>query len=137
LVALRGLIALRVAVAGVTVGLPVLGFWPRAAAARGPGACGAGSTGGRLPRGALGLPLGVVGACPAAAALTRSVRRFLAVVTASEPHAQKDGNENHDDNGREADYQEQDHYTTQRSMAIWVALARRTRPSTQAFPQYR
>ncbi|HEY1347737.1 MAG TPA: hypothetical protein VGF54_22330 [Streptosporangiaceae bacterium] len=37
------------------------------------------------------------------------------VVTAPEPHAQKDGNENHDDNGCEADREEQDHYTTQTS----------------------
>ena len=108
------MIALRVAVARVTVGPTVLGFWPRAAAS-----CGAGSTGRGLPRCALVLPVGVVGACPAPAARARSFRWFLAVVTASEPHAQKDGNENHDDNGREANYQEQDHYTTQRSMAIW------------------
>jgi hypothetical protein len=53
---------------------------------------------------------------------------------APEPHAQKDGNENHDDNGCEADHEERDHYTTQRAMAIWVALARHTRPSTRAFP---
>jgi hypothetical protein len=59
---------------------------------------------------------------------------LIVIFTAPEPHAQKDGYENHDDDGCDADHEEQDHYTTQRAMAIWVALARRTRPSTRAFP---
>jgi hypothetical protein len=59
---------------------------------------------------------------------------IIMIIMAPEPHTQKDGNENHDDNGCEADHEEQDHYTTQRAMAIWVALARHTRPSTRAFP---
>ena len=45
----------------------------------------------------------LLGREPASQVFVEAVRRFLAVVTASEPHAQKDGNENHDDNGREAD----------------------------------
>jgi hypothetical protein len=62
------------------------------------------------------LPARIFGVPAASAALDRLV---LAVVTPPEPDAQKDGNENHDDNGCEADHQQDLHCTTQQGMAIW------------------
>jgi hypothetical protein len=50
------------------------------------------------------------------APLAGSVLQLL-VVVAPEPHAQNHGNENDGNNSCEADYEEQDHCTTQRAMA--------------------
>ncbi len=52
---------------------------------------------------------------------------LVMLVTAPEPNTQKDGNEDDHDNGHQADHK-QDHRTTQLAMAMWAALARRTRP---------
>ena len=125
-----GLAALRAAAVAVAIA-PVLGLRPGRPL---PAARGTASAGRGPARGALVPPAGVVGVGPATAAIAGPAHRLIMIITAPEPHTQKDGNENHDDNGCEADHEEQDHYTTQRAMAIWVALARHTRPSTRAFP---
>jgi len=123
-----GLAVLRAAVAVAIA--RVLGLRP------GPLAAGGGTAGvGRGPaRRGLVPPAGVAGVGPATVAIAGPAHRLIGIFTAPEPHAQKDGNENHDDDGCDADHEEQEHYTTQRAMATWVALARHTRPSTRAFP---
>jgi hypothetical protein len=73
---------------------------------------------------------------PTVSAAGPQVRLVMLVVTAPEPNAQKDRNEDHHDYGHKADY-EQDHRTTQLAMAIWVALARLTRPRRGRLPQCR
>src|SRR6516225_7022755 len=102
LVLVRALRPLRAAVAAVTVAT-VPGLWPVLRLRPG-------------PRGARVPPAGVAGVHPAVAALAGSVLQFL-VVMPPEPHAQNHGNQNHGDNSCEADYEEQDHCTTQRAMA--------------------
>jgi hypothetical protein len=109
-----GLITLRTALAVVTVAAVLFGLRPGAlsAAASRPGSSR------RPPRAAAARvpPARIFGVPAASAALDRLL---LAVVTPSEPDAQKDGNENHDDNGCEADHQQDLHCTTQQGMAIW------------------
>ena len=83
------------------------------------------AAGHRHPPGIPVLPALLLVAPPVAAAGPQV--RLVILVTAAEPNAQKDCNENHHDNGHQADH-EQDHRTTQLAMAIWAALARRTRP---------
>jgi len=80
---------------------------------------------GGCPPGVALPPAIVLVSAPPVAATLAQVR--LIVVTAAKPNAQNDGDEDDHDNGHEAD-KEQDHRTTQLAMAIWVALARRTRP---------
>src|SRR6266702_3260456 len=89
------------------------------------------AAGGAAPRGRghpPGIPLPpplVLVAAPVAA--TGPHLRLVVLITAPEPNAQKDRNEDYHDYGHQADH-EQDHRTTQLAMAIWAALARRTRP---------
>ena len=83
------------------------------------------AAGRRHPPGVPVPPALVLVAPPVAAAGPQVT--LVMLVTAPEPNAQKDGNEDHYDYGRQANH-EQDHRTTQLAMAIWAALARRTRP---------
>jgi hypothetical protein len=100
-----GLITLGTALAAVTVATVLFRLRPGASSGGPPRAATV-----RVP------PARIFGVPAASAALDRLL---LAVVTPSEPDAQKDGNENHDDNGCEADHQQDLHCTTQQGMAIW------------------
>src|SRR5207302_8991672 len=83
------------------------------------------AAGRRHPPGVSVPPALVLVAPPVAAAGPQVT--LVMLVTVPEPNAQKDRNEDHYDYGRQANH-EQDHRTTQLAMAIWAALARRTRP---------
>jgi hypothetical protein len=86
-------------------------------------------------------PDGVARVLPAVVVLVPAIPagrpdlRIVVFIAPPKPDAEKDGDEDHDDYGDEADY-EQDHRTTQQAMAIWVALAR-PRGHGAGLPLYR
>jgi len=94
-----------------------------------------------------GNPDGVLRVLPAAIVLAPAVLvseiaagghglRVVVFLAPPEPDAQKDGNEDHDDYGDQAD-DKQDHRTTQQAMAILGGASEATRPWRAGLPQYR